>query len=484
MRFLRRRSEAHASEQIADAVATRVQGILDHLPIAFYMRGLDERYELVNAAFAEQSGLPAEEIIGRTSSELHPPELVEWAREKELAVRERGESVISESAAPNADGTEQYHWILKYPITDEHGTLIGIGGAAIDITERRLAELALAEAEAESAALRRVATGVAQNLGSRAVFDLIAKELAQLLGLDVGIVSRFENATESLVMGAWFADPDMTVPRVVKLDGTNVSTMVARTGRAAHIDRYSTVTALGESAHAGVAAPISIEGKLWGTVGAARTGDGGLPANAEQRAARFADLAAIAISNTEARDMLAARASTDDLTELPNYRSFHERLRSEVERATRHGRQLSLVVIDIDDFKAINDAHGHPLGDTVLTETARRLRAQMRDTDMVARVGGEEFTLLLPETGSADALAVAERARLSVENEPYDHAGTVTISAGVCSLADAGDAESMLRLADAALYRAKNEGRNITFRHAADEKPPAPAPGAALQRIA
>jgi diguanylate cyclase (GGDEF)-like protein len=228
---------------------------------------------------------------------------------------------------------------------------------------------------------------------------------------------------------------------------------------------------LGENAHAGVAAPISVARKLWGNVGAARTGDGGLPANAEERAARFAHLAAIAISNTEAREMLGRLASTDELTGLSNYRSFHERLHAEVERATRHGRQLSLVLIDIDGFKAINDAHGHPRGDAVLTETARRFLAQMRDTDMVARVGGEEFTLLLPETGAADAFWVAERARRSVADEPYDLAGTVTISAGVCSLADAGDAESMLRLADAALYRAKHTGRNTTFRHMAEERP-------------
>ena len=465
------RRERRTRERIDRAVEVRVQGILDHLPIAFYLRGLDERYELVNSTFVRELGLPAEQILGRTAGELHPGELVEWAREMERPVRESSESVISESAAPSADGTEHYHWILKYPVTDENGNLIGIGGAAIDITERRRAELALAEAEAEQAALNRVATAVAQDAGSRAVFDLIAKELALLLGLDLGIVARFENADEATVMGSWFSDPAMTIPPILKLDGTNVSTMVARTGRAAHIDRYATPTVLGENAHAGVAAPISVAGKLWGNVGAARTGDGGLPANAEERAARFAHLAAIAISNTEAREMLGRLASTDELTGLSNYRSFHERLHAEVERATRHGRQLSLVLIDIDGFKAINDAHGHPRGDVVLAEIARRLLGEMRNTDMVARVGGEEFTLLLPETSAASAFAVAERARHAVGRRPFDIVGKVTVSAGVSSLSDGGDAESMLRLADAALYRAKHAGRDTTLRHKADGKP-------------
>jgi diguanylate cyclase (GGDEF)-like protein/PAS domain S-box-containing protein len=450
---------------IARAVQGRVQAIVDHLPIAIYVRGLDERYELVNANFAREFGRPADEIVGRTASELHPAELVEWARKLERPIHELGESVISESAAPHADGTEHYHWIIKYPVNDEDGKLIAIGGAAVDITERRRAELALAEAEAEQAALRRVATAVAQDAGSRTVFDLVAKELALLLGLEVGVVARFENAEEAVVMGSWFADPAVTVTPIVKLDGTNAASLVSRTGRAAHIDRYESTTALGDTAQAGVAAPISIAGKLWGAVGAARVGEGALPPEAEERAAHFADLAAIAISNAEAREMLASLASTDELTGLPNYRSFHEQLRSEVERATRHARELSLILIDIDAFKSINDEHGHPIGDAVLRETARRLAGQLRTSDLIARVGGEEFAWLLPETDAASALSVAERACEAIEGEPFDLAGTVTISAGVCSLKESGDAESLLRFADIALYGAKESGRNATVRY-------------------
>jgi diguanylate cyclase (GGDEF)-like protein/PAS domain S-box-containing protein len=472
-------SERREAERNARGVQVRLQAILDHLPIAIYVRGLDERYELVNAYFAREFGRPADEIVGRTASELHPAELVEWAQKLERPVFERGESVISESAAPHADGSQHYHWIIKYPVTDERGNLIAIGGAAVDITERRRAELALAETEVEQAALLRVATAVAQNAGSRAVFDLVAEELGRLLGLEVGVVARFENAREAAVMGSWFADPAMTVTPIVELDGTNAASLVSRTGRAGHIDRYESTTALGDAAHAGVAAPISVAGKLWGAVGAARTGEGTLPIEAEQRASHFADLAAIAISNAEAREMLAGLASTDELTRLPNYRSFHERLRSEVERATRHGRELSLVLIDIDAFKSINDEHGHPVGDAVLTDTARRLTGQLRTGDLVARVGGEEFAWLLPETDAASALMVAERAREAIEDEPFELAGTVTISAGVSSLRESGDAESLLKFADIALYGAKEAGRNTTVRYTAGaaraERRPSPA---------
>jgi PAS domain S-box-containing protein len=102
--------ERRRAERTASAVQRRLQAILDHLPIGIYLRGLDERYELVNGYFARQFGPPAEEIIGRTATELHPAELVEWARELERPIHDRGESVSSESAAPHTDGTDHYQW--------------------------------------------------------------------------------------------------------------------------------------------------------------------------------------------------------------------------------------------------------------------------------------------------------------------------------------------------------------------------------------
>ena len=258
---------------------------------------------------------------------MHPGALVDWARELERPIHERGETVSGESAAPHADGTEHYHWVTKYPVTDDDGNLIGIGGAILDITDRRRAELALAAAEAEHAALRRVATAVAQDVGAAAVFEQVAEEVARLLGFDVGVVARFESDDEATLVGAWTADPTTTVPRTVALDGTTAISLVARSGRAARIDRYDTTAPnVDAGASAGAAAPITIAGKLWGAVGAATTRDVPLPPKAEERIAHFADLAATAISNAEAWETLARHAGTDALTGLPNYRAFHDRL--------------------------------------------------------------------------------------------------------------------------------------------------------------
>jgi diguanylate cyclase (GGDEF)-like protein/putative nucleotidyltransferase with HDIG domain len=157
------------------------------------------------------------------------------------------------------------------------------------------------------------------------------------------------------------------------------------------------------------------------------------------------------------------RAASDPLTGLANHRAFHERLRDEVERARRHRRPLALALIDLDHFKDVNDRHGHQVGDEVLRETAARLLRRSRPEDMVARIGGEEFAWLLPESDSLDAWKAAERAREAVAGEPFGDGIDCTVSIGIAELSQATDAGDLVRLADGALYWAKGNGRNVSF---------------------
>ena len=164
---------------------------------------------------------------------------------------------------------------------------------------------------------------------------------------------------------------------------------------------------------------------------------------------------------------LARQATHDTLTGLINHRGFQERLRDEIARCRRHDLTLSLVILDVDHFKHVNDSHGHPAGDRVLAELGRRFRAMTRGGEHIARVGGEEFAWILPATDGAGAYAAAERARRSVEREPFEGVGHLTISAGVCELGMAADVDELHRMADVALYWAKDHGRNIVFRYTA-----------------
>jgi diguanylate cyclase len=157
------------------------------------------------------------------------------------------------------------------------------------------------------------------------------------------------------------------------------------------------------------------------------------------------------------------RAMTDLLTELPNREAWQERLAFEYNRWQRYGHPLTVGVLDIDLFKRVNDSYGHKAGDRVLQLVAREFRERLRNTDFVARFGGEEFVLLFPETGPDDAQRVLDELRAHVGRLPFHFRGepvTVTFSAGLAGLVSGDTEESVFDRADRALYQAKDNGRN------------------------
>lgn len=158
---------------------------------------------------------------------------------------------------------------------------------------------------------------------------------------------------------------------------------------------------------------------------------------------------------------LKLAAATDGLTGLFNHRSFQERLRLEVGRAHRHGRALSLAMVDVDGFKQLNDTFGHQTGDDALQRIAGHLAAAVRDNDTVARVGGDEFALLFPETTAEEAEIVLARAHEQIRRDAHKQGhADFAVSIGICDLAHASDADDLLRFADGALYWAKAHGRD------------------------
>ena len=164
------------------------------------------------------------------------------------------------------------------------------------------------------------------------------------------------------------------------------------------------------------------------------------------------------------RKMLEAEltrlAATDPVTGVWNRHHGRKLLEAEASRPDRDGRRLSVLMVDIDDFKSINDTHGHQLGDTVLVEVANRLTAAVRSTDTVVRWGGEEFVILLRDCALDDAVARAEHIRRRIADGVFSGVRTVTASVGAAELAPGDDLDSWLSRADAALYEAKRAGRN------------------------
>jgi diguanylate cyclase (GGDEF)-like protein/putative nucleotidyltransferase with HDIG domain len=194
-----------------------------------------------------------------------------------------------------------------------------------------------------------------------------------------------------------------------------------------------------------------------------------LPDDTEGQLNRVAEVVAIAVTAEQTRERLASQALTDALTGLPNQRAFQERLTIEVARSRRYGRPVSLAILDLDHFKRLNDAHGHPMGDAILVEVGHRLTSCVRRDEMIARIGGEEFAWILPESDLESAAEAIERARRTVSATPMPQGIPISLSAGVCDLESAhGSTEELVRMADSALYWAKSHGRDQTFMFSPD----------------
>jgi diguanylate cyclase (GGDEF)-like protein len=190
-----------------------------------------------------------------------------------------------------------------------------------------------------------------------------------------------------------------------------------------------------------------------------------LPPSMQQAIRVLLEPVAMALDNALALKRAEALSVTDDLTHLYNSRYLNQVLRRETKRASRSGRPLSLLFIDLDGFKGVNDTHGHLFGSRALVEAAGLIRSSARETDIAARFGGDEFAVILPDTGGEGAFAVGERIRERVAGHHF-LAGDgldvhLTASVGVATLPDvAASADELVEAADKAMYRVKDSGKN------------------------
>ena len=435
----------------------------------------------VSPSFCQLTGFTRSELIGQGCPYPYWPD----AEPERL---ERAFSRIRETGAGEWDLVFRHKNGERFPVILSASLLRGQGDEVLgylstikDNTERKRVEQELRRSAAENqalaaeqAALRRVATHVAAEAAPEAVFAQAAEEVAGLLGVECGVVIRFADSTHGAVVGVWGAEgsPNLGIGTRVPLGGESATARVFKSGQPARMRDYAELDAetsklLESTAYrSGVAAPIRVGPRMWGAIGAVTARPEQLPDGCDQRLANFAELVGVAIANAEARERLAAQAASDPLTGLANHRTFFERLHAEAERARRHGHPLSLLVIDLDHFKDVNDTHGHQIGDRVLVEVAERLAALARAEDTLARVGGEEFAWLLPETGAHAAWAVAERARRVVGGVDFADVGTLTMSAGIAELAPGAGITELFHAADTALYWAKAQGRDVCVPYA------------------
>jgi diguanylate cyclase (GGDEF)-like protein len=230
-----------------------------------------------------------------------------------------------------------------------------------------------------------------------------------------------------------------------------------------------------------IVVPLIARGSLKGTLNMYRLGEDASFNEAEfELAKRFGDAAALALDNAQIRAGLEHQAQTDSLTGLYNHRHFHDRLRAELTRISRTRDTLAVLMLDLDDFKRVNDVYGHGEGDGVLVALAKLLQSVVRGSDVVCRVGGEEFAIIMPSCTVADALGLASRVTESVRAADLSPSGRLTVSAGVVEApTHAMNPRELVACAETAMMAAKAGGgdRAAVFSDDAIDRPTAPTPG-------
>jgi len=340
-----------------------------------------------------------------------------------------------------AAAVEPYAFALVLPLLALLAALAADRGARIREAVERLDQLSEEHARLDRA-VYRIGEAFGSKLDRAALVDIGLRTAVEALGAQFGRATPADGTI------------DHVIAPLTPAEAMAAAELAARqTGglRVAH-----------HGDHAAMAQPLS-ESEMLAVARAGR-------AFTQEEQALFGYLAqqtALAIENVALHDQLRQQATVDDLTALANHRRFQEALKHEVLRTARSGQPTGLALIDIDDFKAINDAYGHQFGDVVLVAVAGLVGGSCRATDVAARFGGDELAVILSGTDIEGAWTIGESIRRAVEGReltlPDDTPLRVTVSVGVCALeAGVGDAATLIEAADIALYDAKRAGKNRT----------------------
>jgi len=384
--------------------------------------------EYVNPAFETITGYTRAEAAGKT------PRILKSGIHGEEFYRELWDSVLAGNIYRNVFVNRKKNGELYYdectitPMRNEENIITHFIATAKVITDRILAENALRESEERMRTITQMAASA-------------------IVMIDAGGAVSFWNPAAERLLGYSAAEAigtdlhQIIAPRRHYDDFRKGFEGFTETGEGAVVGRTLEMTAQRKD---GIEFPvdISISGirikEQWHAVGIIR------------------DIT----ERKQAEHQLREYAERDALTGVFNRRKFYEVLEQEKERAVRYARSLSLIMFDIDHFKAVNDTYGHAAGDTVLKATASVVADHIRKADVLGRIGGEEFAVAATETTAESALVLAEKIRCAIEMTVHEHTGKITVSIGVSTYDNGLTLDEFFRRADKALYAAKNNGRN------------------------
>jgi len=461
-------TERKRAEDAAQGSEELSRGMLETAATGIYLLQ-DGRFKYVNRLFEEISGYKSDELVGTYSLEYVHPEDKESVRAKAMEVLRGQNSSPYEFRFIRKD--LETVWVLDRLTSIQYKGKRSVLGTLMDITERKRIETEVLDYTRQIETLFNVGTAVNQTLNLPELLDSVLERVLGVMEIEAGGIFLLDKQTEELVLKAYRGTSAEFVGRVGGL-------MVAEgfTGQAALSKkpfvvedvaadpRLTRVGAKEEGIQSFAAVPIVAKDKVLGVMGVGSYRSRQFPDREVKLLSTIANQMGMAIENAQLYEQALELASTDGLTGLYNRRYLMEQVERELNRAERSNGSVSLMMIDLDGLKAINDRFGHHEGDSILKGLGGIIKVNTRASDVAARWGGDEFMLLTPETSSKGAGRIGERIRSQVEGYRPKIDGEevrITISVGIASCpAHASDVTQLLQRVDEAMYSAKRGGKN------------------------
>jgi diguanylate cyclase (GGDEF)-like protein len=367
--------------------------------------------------------------------------------------------------------------LFDTPLTRDDVSLLGSFCAHFSLTlENHALRQRLDHHHQHVAALIAAIDRIGRALDSTQLCETIVLETTRLVGAEQGSLMMLDDEQRTLVIKAITGVNRKVVEQIRIRPGDGIAGKVFATGTPLVVADLETDGRVQREKRpryktkAFMSLPMKLDGRTIGVLNLADKASGAAFGEDEiSLISTLATCASVAIERAEfmqQTEELKRISITDSLTGFLNRRYFHERLIEEIERSKRHNTALSLAIMDLDDFKLLNDTYGHQAGDEALKAIARCVHGSIRAIDVAARYGGEEFTVILPQTNKPEARLIAERiceeiAAMTISHQLLEGYERLTISIGLATYPDDAKApEELIRCADTALYRAKDEGKN------------------------